>query len=237
MVFWLSLCRWDLTWLVSTISLAWSTIHCTDLRECCHTDNVNCFSSLFSLFISLQCHGTLSKFNAPERAEVLRRRSILLVYLLRSPFYDEYTKWVYYMYVFRMHHTTLRSIKQDWIEKLWAPVTFSLQYTICTCTVYAVYMCVFIISPSLFLSQIILIDHSMVCTWVFPLQWQVIGYRLKKMCDLMQTFALHCAVHTVQIYCRLAEWLLWSPGLHVQYIHVWLTYMYIHICTQYHLYC
>ncbi|KAL5503207.1 hypothetical protein EMCRGX_G010122 [Ephydatia muelleri] len=42
--------------------------------------------------VSLQCHGTLSKFNAPERAEVLRRRSILLVYLLRSPFYDEYTK-------------------------------------------------------------------------------------------------------------------------------------------------
>lgn len=41
---------------------------------------------------SLQFHGSLSKFNAPEKAEVLRRRSILLVYLLRSPFYDEYTK-------------------------------------------------------------------------------------------------------------------------------------------------
>ena len=50
------------------------------------------FHLSFSLSISLQFHGSLSKFNAPEKAEVLRRRSILLVYLLRSPFYDEYTK-------------------------------------------------------------------------------------------------------------------------------------------------
>lgn len=85
------------------------------------------FHLSFSLSISLQFHGSLSKFNAPEKAEVLRRRSILLVYLLRSPFYDEYTKWVYLLCtmctctclgIIYMHHVTLRSIQQDWMEKL-----------------------------------------------------------------------------------------------------------------------
>ena len=62
---------------------------------CVHNSVTQCKSSYVDLlysFYSLQMHGSLSQFNAPERSEVLRRRSLLLIYLLRSPFYDEHTK-------------------------------------------------------------------------------------------------------------------------------------------------
>lgn len=50
---------------------------------------------LFSLamdLISLQLHGGLLRWQAKEKSEIVRRRVSLLLYLMRTPFYNHYTK-------------------------------------------------------------------------------------------------------------------------------------------------
>lgn len=56
---------------------------------------VGCFDWCVCVFCSLHLHGGLLKFSKNEdSAEILRRRLVLLLYLLRSPFYDTFTKYV-----------------------------------------------------------------------------------------------------------------------------------------------
>ena len=49
--------------------------------------------SLAMDLISLQLHGGLLRWQlAKEKSEIVRRRVSLLLYLMRTPFYDHYTK-------------------------------------------------------------------------------------------------------------------------------------------------
>ena len=42
--------------------------------------------------VSQGCHGDLRQMSKAEKTELYRRRTLMLIYLLRSPFYDRYTK-------------------------------------------------------------------------------------------------------------------------------------------------
>ena len=48
--------------------------------------------SLAMDLVSLQLHGGLLRWRSKEKSEIVRRRVSLLLYLLRAPFYDRYTK-------------------------------------------------------------------------------------------------------------------------------------------------
>ena len=50
------------------------------------------FMYLFYVRYSLHLHGGLVHFKTSEPSEMLRRRLVLLLYLLRSPFYEKHTK-------------------------------------------------------------------------------------------------------------------------------------------------
>ena len=54
-------------------------------------------SSLIS-WPSLQLHGGLLRWHSNEKSEIVRRRVLLLLYLLRAPFYDRYTKSAVLLY-------------------------------------------------------------------------------------------------------------------------------------------
>jgi peroxin-16 len=49
--------------------------------------------SLLMDIASLHLHGGLRQFTSPRgKSEVVRRRLVLLLYLLRSPFYEKYSE-------------------------------------------------------------------------------------------------------------------------------------------------
>ena len=51
------------------------------------------FEGLYYLLpCSLHLMGKVSHFNKAEKLELMRRRTVLLLYFLRSPFYDSYAK-------------------------------------------------------------------------------------------------------------------------------------------------
>lgn len=50
--------------------------------------------SLTMDLVSLQLHGGLLRWRSKEKSEIVRRRVSLLLYLLRAPFYDSYTKGI-----------------------------------------------------------------------------------------------------------------------------------------------
>ncbi|XP_011409059.1 PREDICTED: peroxisomal membrane protein PEX16-like [Amphimedon queenslandica] len=64
--------------------------------------------------ISLHLHGGLVHFKTSEPSEMLRRRLVLLLYLLRSPFYEKHTKALLFAFLqYIASHVPLTS----WIIK------------------------------------------------------------------------------------------------------------------------
>ena len=62
---------------------------------------------IFSIFSSATHGMRLSKLHGCERQELSRRRLSLLMYLLRSPFYDKFTKWVIILLLTYAQHLNL----------------------------------------------------------------------------------------------------------------------------------